>query len=176
MPVSTRHHCDVSRLIRSTCLVLCLALAAPALADPTERYPEADEIRTLLDAEPDGVLFTVREYDEDALSWVLPRLEHYIRQLHERHPDMPIAVLSHGNEMLSLTRDNRTRYPDLHAALFRWVSDFDIAFHVCATFAAHHERYEEDFPDYIDFVPSGPAQINDYRAVGFEVIELELTW
>ncbi len=121
-------------------------------------------------------MFTIREYDEDALSWVMPRLKHYVRQLHERYPDMPIAVLSHGNEMLSLTQANRAHYPALHASVIELVKDLGLHFHVCATFAAHHERYEEDFPDYIDFVPSGPAQINDYQAVGFELIELELTW
>jgi hypothetical protein len=29
----------------------------------------------------------------------------------------------------------------------------------------------EDFPDYVDVAPSGPAQINQYRELGYVVID-----
>jgi len=44
---------------------------------------------------------------------------------------------------------------------------------VCGTHASWRDKTPEDFPDYVDVVPSAPVQINDYEALGYEVIVLD---
>ena len=49
----------------------------------------------------------------------------------------------------------------------------DITVHVCGTHASWRGKVDEDFPDYVDVAVSGPAQINDYQALGYELVVLE---
>jgi hypothetical protein len=44
--------------------------------------------------------------------------------------------------------------------------------HVCGTHAGWYGVTPEDFPDYVDVTTAGPAQINDYEAMGYELIVL----
>ena len=44
--------------------------------------------------------------------------------------------------------------------------------HVCETHAGWYGVMPEDFPDYVDVVPAGPVQINDYESMGYELIVL----
>jgi hypothetical protein len=39
--------------------------------------------------------------------------------------------------------------------------------HVCGTYAGWRGLTEEDFPEHINVSASGPAQINDYKSVGY---------
>lgn len=157
-------------------LLLCL-LSLSGMATKLE-LPELDEIAWLVsqDAPPPGVIFEIREYDEDALFWVAPRLERYVEMLRGRFPNLPIAVLSHGDEMLALTSANGEAFARVHRIARRLVADYGLAFHVCGAFAAMNGLTADDFPDYIDVVPFGPSQVADYRDVGYELISLELTW
>lgn len=161
------------------CALVCLtfALALPAGAvDPD--LPELGDIEWIIrqDTPPPGVVFEIREYDEEALIWVAPRLEHYVKLLRERFPELPIALLSHGDEMLSLTIDNREKYPRVHTIARKLVSQYGIPIHACGTFAQMNGLSDDDFPDYIDVVPFGPSQLADYKQIGFEQLALELTW
>jgi len=142
-----------------------------------EPLPEQDEIDAIvLGEQPDGVLFVVMEQDEEALQWVLPRILHYTRQLRAAWDGLPIAVVSHGDEMLALVTELNSLYPDVHENLQLLVNDYDASFHVCGSFAAMSDIEAADFPDYVDVVPSGPAQMTDYRQLGFILVSVELTW
>ena len=54
----------------------------------------------------------------------------------------------------------------------RRLRDDDIDLHVCGAHAGWYGHVSEDFPSYVDVSPSGPAQINDYRALDYVVITL----
>lgn len=157
--------------------LVCLTLFTQVVSSELE-LPEIDEIKWVLDQQqpPTGIIFEIREYDEDALEWVGPRLERYVEMLRARFPRLPIAVLSHGDEMLALQEANRNRFKRSHNIARRLAVEFDVSFHVCGSFAEYNGLTVEDFPEFIDVVPYGPAQIADYREFGYELISLELTW
>ena len=142
-----------------------------------EVLPEQEEIDSIvIGEEPEGVLFVVMEQDEEALQWVLPRILHYTRQLRGAWEDLPIAVVSHGEEMLGLLTELSGLYPQVHENLRLLVNHYDVAFHVCGSFASLSDVDASEFPDYVDVVSFGPAQIANYCQLGFILVSIELTW
>ena len=135
---------------------------------------EADSVAALLAAEeaPPGVVFEVTTDDEDALVGLLPRLKTDIGRLRSRFPDLPVAIVTHGKEQFALTRKNRNRNTELHTITEELVTDKDVDVHVCGTHAGWFDILPEDFPDYVDVAATGPAQINDYRALDYVLIVL----
>lgn len=121
----------------------------------------------------EGVVFVAYDYDESSLMDTLPRLLYYASLIKKNNADLPIAVVSHGDEMLSLTLDNVDEYPDIHKNLIILVNHFQIIFHICGSFARMNNLDDGDFPDYIDVVPFGPSQISDYESLGFLRIDLD---
>jgi len=172
-------------MVAQSCILACVRLLliffiALSLASANERpeeLPELDEILAIIQGEtlPEGVVFTVYEYEEDALEWVVPRLSYYVDLLRAHYKNLPIAVVSHGDEILSLTNEQRTIYKKVHIAIKRLVDGKAVSFHICGSYADYNGLTEQDFPDYIDVVPFGPAQISDYQSVGYHMIELGLT-
>ena len=153
--------------------LLTLALVSVLAAAPTGAV-EAESVEALLAAEeaPAGVVFDVSTGDEDALVELLPRLKADIERLRNRYPDLPVAIVTHGTEQFALTRDNRDSNPGLHAITEELVTDRDVDVHVCGTHAGWFDVLPEDFPDYVDVSATGPAQINDYRALDYVLIVL----
>jgi intracellular sulfur oxidation DsrE/DsrF family protein len=135
---------------------------------------EVENVEALLTATeaPAGVVFEVVSGDEDALDQLLPVLKADIKRLRARFPDLPVAIVSHGTEQFALTRENRKNVPKLHAITEQLVSDNAVDVHVCGAHAGWYDVLPEDFPDYVDVAASGPAQINDYRALGYVLIVL----
>ena len=43
----------------------------------------------------------------------------------------------------------------------------DIPVYVCGTYAGWRGLSDEDFPDYVNVAAAGPAQINDFVALGY---------
>lgn len=121
---------------------------------------------------PAGVVFEIIEGEEDALGWVLPEVIRLSEQLRARFPALPVAVVTHGREQFGLlaARADGDLQP-LHKEA-RGLGDADIDLHVCGVHASWYGHTPEDFPDYVDVSASGPAQINDYEALGYEVIRL----
>jgi intracellular sulfur oxidation DsrE/DsrF family protein len=143
-----------------------------------EDTPELDEILYLVQDSMDsqGVLLHTREYEEDAYIWVAPRLEYYISLLRGRFPAITLIVISHGDEMRSLTKGNMMNYPDVHQIIRRMVNKYQVEFQVCESFASHNDIDASQFPNYIQVIPSAPAAFADYRELGFDLIEIELSW
>jgi intracellular sulfur oxidation DsrE/DsrF family protein len=143
-----------------------------------EETPELDEILYVINKPENsqGILLHTREYEEDAYIWIMPKLEYYITLLRERYPEIPLIAISHGDEMRSLTLGNKKQYPDIHHAIQRLVQDYQVEFQVCASFANYNGIGDSEFPDYIQVIPSAPAAFADYRALGFDLIEIELSW
>jgi len=137
--------------------------------------PELEEFNQVIENNKtiDGLVFTIFDYDESALASILPRILYYTAEIRKKYPNLPIAAVSHGDEMLSLTRDNINIYPEIHKNLKILVYHFDVSFHICGAFADLNDLEIQDFPDYVDVVPFGPTQIADYLSLGFQHIELE---
>jgi intracellular sulfur oxidation DsrE/DsrF family protein len=153
--------------MRITLVMFFLTLTGLTYADPqVDRLIKSTE-------EPDGVVFEILEDDDDALGWALPKVAKLSRQLRERFPHIPIAVVTHGREQFALLADE---VDGLLAPIHdqaRQLRDAEIDLHVCGTHASWDGNTPEDFPAYIDVSPSGPAQIRDYQNLGFTVIMLQ---
>ena len=120
---------------------------------------------------PPGVVIELTGGSESDIIDLVPQIQNIARQLRGRFPDISIAVVSHGVEQFALTQKNQTKYSAAHKGIKQIVSN-DIDFHVCETHASWFNVTPEDYPDYIDVTPAGPAQINDYVKFGYRLLKL----
>ncbi|MEW8563452.1 MAG: hypothetical protein AB2541_15165 [Candidatus Thiodiazotropha sp.] len=147
--------------------ILLLFLSSLAMADPqVDRLLEAEE-------EPAGVVFEIIEDDDDALGWALPKVARLSTKLRARFPELPIAVVSHGREQFGLLADEADGLLAPIHDKARQLQSEDIDLHVCGVHAGWDGYTPEDYPAYVDVSPSGPAQIRDYRNLGFVLIVLQ---
>lgn len=118
---------------------------------------------------PHGVIFEIVDADRDALRARLPAVRAAIEKLRQRFPQTEFAVVSHGREEFALQSRYRDEQVEIHAQVRSLVDDA-VPVHVCGTHAGWYGVGVEDFPDYVDVAPSGPAQIALYRELGYELI------
>ena len=153
--------------IQSVCFVFCLALTtgkAALAASPIDAILAAQE-------EPPGVVFEIVSSKADALNWALPQVKGYIDKLRGRFPDLPIAIVTHGQEQFALQTKNADKAQPVHS-LTQQLGKEGVTLHVCGTYAGWKGVAEEDFPEYVNVSPAGPAQINDYKAVGYVLVKI----
>ena len=131
------------------------------------------EVEDLLNAKeaPSGVVFEIVTWEKDAWDWAAPMLKQYRKQLLEKYPGIDIALVSHGGEQFELTKDKVKTNAVTFKAL-KSLSDDGVDLHVCGTHSSWQNVEDSEYVDFIDVSPSGPAQINDYVALGFTHILL----
>lgn len=152
-------------------------LSAIELSKPDET-PELDDILYIIrqDEAPRGVVLHTREYDESAYYWVAPRLEYYVSLIREKYPEIPLVIISHGDEIRSLTISSRPTNQEVHRIIRRLVEEYLVDFQICGAFATMNNLEHTAFPPYVNVVPSAPSALADYRDQGYELISIELTW
>jgi intracellular sulfur oxidation DsrE/DsrF family protein len=150
---------------RNTFAWLAVALYMLPFTASASEPVTLDEVLALKE-EPDGVVIEIVTGTSDALKWALPESQGYIAELKKRFPDMPIAIVTHGREQFALTKKNQAKNKKVHS-LTQALKKEGIQLHVCGTYAGWEGLTDEDFPEYVDVSAAGPAQINDYKAVGF---------
>ena len=133
------------------------AAAAPATLEDLLARPVA----------PAGVVFEVVDRDPGALEVALPWVKQAAQRLKARHPGLPMALVTHGNEMFALQAGKRTGNEGIHQIAQSLSRDDGIPVHVCETYAGRRGLAAEDFPDYIDVAPTGPTQIRNYEALDY---------
>ena len=158
-------------------ILSCVYALDENISRPSE-LPELEELNHILygSNKIEGIVFTIYESDESSLTDIMPRLLYYVSLIKKKFNDLPVAVVSHGDEMLALTLENTDYYPEVHSNLKKLVNLFDVYFHVCGSFARLNDLEVQDFPDYVDVVPFCPSQINDYQSIGYKIIELEMEY
>lgn len=119
---------------------------------------------------PEGVVIEIVTDDNDALEWALPRAQRYVQQLRQRFPELSIAIVTHGQEMFAMLKNKTDNYQPVHKSVQSLVKEQDVELHVCGTYAGWKGNVEEDFPEYVNVAAAGPAQINDYIALGYQLI------
>jgi hypothetical protein len=137
-------------------------LASPALAAPAT----LDELLAR-PAPPPGVVFEIVDRDPGALELALPWVKQAAQRLKVRHPGLPMALVTHGNEMFALQTGKRAGNEAIHQIAQSLSRDDDIPVHVCETYAGRRGLAAEDFPAYIDVAPTGPTQIRNYEALDY---------
>jgi len=140
-------------------LVALVALtgAAPLTLDELLARPVA----------PAGVVFEIVDRDPGALEVALPWVKQAAQRLKARHPGLPMALVTHGQEMFALQTGKRAGNPAIHQIAESLSRDDGIPVHVCETYAGWRGLAAEDFPAYIDVAPSGPSQIRNYEALDY---------
>jgi hypothetical protein len=139
-----------------------LALASPAVAAP----PTLDELLARPTA-PAGVVFEIIDRDPGALEVALPWVKQAAQRLKSRHPGLPMALVTHGQEMFALQTGKRAGNPAIHQIAESLSRDDGIPVHVCETYAGMRGVTAEDFPAYVDVAPAGPTQIRNYEALDY---------
>lgn len=151
------------RSLRNALLPILLCLPSIALPQPTY------SLKSILDmpTAPEGVVIEIVTSDNNGLSWALPHAQAYIKRLRQRFAQLPIAIVTHGREQFALTRNNQAGQSKSHQIVQSLQKDSDVQVHVCGTYASWRGLSKEDFPEYVDVAAAGPAQINDYVALGY---------
>jgi len=133
------------------------AAAAPATLDDLLARPTA----------PPGVVFEIVDRDPGALELALPWVKDAATRLKARHPGMPMALVTHGQEMFALQTTQQAGNPKIHQLAESLSRDQGIPVHVCETYAGWRGLAPENFPAYIDVAPSGPSQIRNYEMLDY---------
>ena len=148
--------------------LLALALMLMSCAAQA-RDVSLKEILALPSAPPGVVIEIVTSYNE-GLSWALPQAQNAVAQLRARFKDVSVAIVTHGREQFALTQKQQTSHQAEHRMVQSLTQDKQVAVHVCGTYAGWRGLSQEDFPAYVDVAASGPAQINDYKALGYVLL------
>ena len=144
--------------------LLMLGVAAPATAQ-IERI-------LALETAPTGVVFEIAQGDESALSWALPKVERYTKELKAKVPDIKVAVVTHGREQFGLVDgfDGSKAQKIRRKAL--QMTQAGTKVHVCG---GHNEMRgvpDAAFPKHINVAPSGPAQVQALRDAGYALVQI----
>lgn len=139
-----------------------LVLASPAFA----ASPTLDALLSSKTAPP-GVVFEIVDRDPKALELALPWVKQASQRLKARFPSVPMALVTHGQEMFALQTKKQANNQAIHQIAQSLSRDDGIQVHVCETYANRRGLATEDFPTYVDVAPEGPAQIRNYESLDY---------
>jgi intracellular sulfur oxidation DsrE/DsrF family protein len=150
-------------LLRKVLLMLFpWLLMGTACASP----PTLDEVLAQT-TPPAGIVFEIVDRDPQALEFALPWVKQAAERLKQRFPGVPMALVTHGQEMFALQSNLKERNAAVHEQVQSLSRDQGIPVHVCETYASWKGLGPEAFPSYVDVAPSGPSQIRNYEALDY---------
>ena len=144
--------------------------------DSAIRSNVESQIESLLSASetPEGVVFDIETMDPLALQKITPYLLEQVKRVKAAYPESHIAVVSHGVEEYALTSKANVEFSSMHSLLNKMVLEQEVSLHVCGAVAGLKGLEREDFPGFVSFSASGQAQLNDYKALDYVVIVVEV--
>ncbi|MGF1753780.1 DsrE family protein [Vibrio makurazakiensis] len=148
-------------------LVILLLFTPAAIA---QTNPAVSEILSSK-MPPTGVVFEIMEWQNDTFSTLLKDIEDYSAQLKSRHPNIDVAVVSHGSEQFTLLDENASTHTNIHD-LTKSLVNSGISVEVCATHASWNGNTPEDFAEHIGVVERAPIAIQQYQDQGYTLIRL----
>ncbi len=134
------------------------------------------EVQAILEqpAAPEGVVFEIVDWDDNALSAAIPWVNRQIKVLRSRFPGLDIAVVSHGSEQFALLTDSQYVNNGIHNSVKKLITDHDVELELCLGHA-HMQGFDAtDFPDYVDISESGPSRISAYQALGYTLVGVDI--
>ncbi len=144
------------------------------LCQPVSAANTYSEIHRILAADqpPKGIAFELVEGSEADMEWALAMVRELSTQLRQRYKDLPIVLVSHGQEMFALSKENKGQHKSSHDLAKQLATKENVPVQVCGTHAAWEGYSEKDFPGYVTVVEQAPAQLSFYEGRGYTVIEL----
>lgn len=143
-------------------LIALFLVTLPAFASP----PALEALLSRKTAPP-GVVFEIVDSDPGALEFALPWVKQAAQRLKARFPNVPMALVTHGQEMFALQAQKRSGNEAVHRIAQSLSRDDGIQVHVCETYANRRGLAIEDFPAYVDVAPEGPTQIRNYESLDY---------
>lgn len=122
--------------------------------------------------DPEGVIFELIESDKNTWKWAAPMIKDLRMQLKEKYPNIEIAVVSHGQEQFQLLKKRVDRQKGAVSILKDLVQRKDVDLHVCGAHSSWFNISVDDYIDIVDVADSGPAKINDYINLDYQLIQL----
>ncbi len=116
---------------------------------------------------PAGIVFEIVDRDPQALEFALPWVKQAAERIKQRFPGVPMALVTHGQEMFALQSNFKEKNAAVHEQVKSLKDDQGIPVHVCETYAGWKGLGPEAFPAYVDVAPSGPSQVNNYIALDY---------
>lgn len=168
--VLCRKQAAKSYLISTFFFSVALLFLLPSLSYAKEPTNITDLLK--LEKAPAGVVIEIVTWGPDNLQWALPQSKNYITKLRKKFPKLSVAIVTHGAEQFALTKDEKGDNKEVHQ-LVQSFGDDDVPVHVCETFAGWRGLTADDFPEYVNVAAAGPAQVNDYIALGYELIVIK---
>ena len=152
-------------MLRTLLLASALLLCAPA-------HARATFVQTPY--EPQKVVFDFYFDDPSKINTALYWLRSLMNPLMAEPYDLPPEALSllvviHGTEIVTLAKRNYAKYKDAVERM-RYYSDLGVSFKVCAL-AAHDYGYTlDDFPDFVQMVPSALTELVHWQSKGYALL------
>ena len=154
-------------------MFFALFFSVPVWAISTSIHPDVDKIIMQI-SPPKGVVIEVESLSEDAMSEYLSTIQTQVNTLRQRYPDLDIVVVSHGRELEAFSKPEQGETASDVAQAFQTMNTAqNVTVHVCGVVAGWQGKTDQDFVDFVDVSPSGEAQINDYKALGYDVVVIE---
>ncbi|MGY3572404.1 DsrE family protein [Vibrio sp. SCSIO 43135] len=123
------------------------------------------------DSPPVGVVFEVMEWEEGTFTGILNQISHFSDTLKAKHPNIEVAVVSHGSEQFALLKENQGSQSGVHDLTQSLVSN-GISVEVCATHASWYGKDASDFADHVEVVERAPMAIRAYQEKGYVLIRM----
>jgi len=158
----------IKHYVTTTMTLFLTSLIFSGLVHANSHAKEIDQILAQKE-DPMGVVFEIVTGNSNGLDWALPMIKGYIGKLKKRFPEIEVAIVTHGSEQFALADSKAEKQTKVHS-LTQQLNKEGIPLHVCGTHAEWKGLSDEDFPDYVNVSTTGPAQINDYVAVGYTLV------
>ncbi|MDZ7754494.1 MAG: hypothetical protein U5S82_23310 [Gammaproteobacteria bacterium] len=131
--------------------------------------PEARVDELLAGPEPRGIVFEVVEWDIDQLQAVMPRIEALVARVRARRPNLPVVVMSHGEEQFGFMQGHLNRRPQLRSIVEALHRD-DVVIQVCGGYAVMSGYDSRRFTPLVTPVAEAVGALAQYRRDGYAIV------
>ncbi|WP_044409117.1 DsrE family protein [Thiomicrospira microaerophila] len=152
---------------------LVLFFMSYAIVQAASLHPDVQRMLAQ-DRMPSGVVIEVESLSKGAMTDNATFIQAQVDALKQRFPDLDVVIVSHGRELIELAKPKDNQPASTILSTFENMSNRQgVTVHVCAVVAGWEGKTDQDFAGFVDVSASGEAQINDYRALGYEVVIIE---
>ncbi len=133
-----------------------VALEPPSITQPSSKPAKGGRY-----------MFNISLHTREEIDALLTRAEQLAKTTHLSDNSSGIALVLHGPEVEIFVKKNYARYKKLVDRAARLDADGIIEIKICKTAMRKRNIKDEDIPDFIEFVPFGPAEIERLKREGY---------
>ncbi len=155
----------ILRLLLTAVLLLTGLQAVPALAQAKFVQTPYKNPKALVDIYLDDPRKLA-----SALNWVRGVMNPLTEAPYSMVPDdIPVIVLMHGTEIVTLARKNEERYRDVVQRM-RYYADMGVKFKVCGLAMRDYDYQPADLFDFVEVTPSAITELMHWQLQGYALI------